>query len=132
MSALHSLLSSLRAPIFQTLHNPTNARMGTKYLRRRLIGPAVASYYPQMVTRNPPNRVLNRASPSNPFHRTEEIKAFERQFEPVGWKEARRSAPTGFLKDPVEEKRVRKVEARRRLGKGPPKKGQGKRSQMKR
>ncbi|WVO17167.1 hypothetical protein L204_104859 [Cryptococcus depauperatus] len=65
--SLHNLLSSLRSPIFQTLSNPSSARMGTKYLRRRLRGPAVVSYYPQLTFPFPKLSKLNKNVPSNPF-----------------------------------------------------------------
>ncbi|KAH7106187.1 mitochondrial ribosomal subunit S27-domain-containing protein [Auriculariales sp. MPI-PUGE-AT-0066] len=37
----------LRASIFQTAFNPTNARTGAKYLKRRLRGPSMLQYYPK-------------------------------------------------------------------------------------
>ncbi|EIN09651.1 hypothetical protein PUNSTDRAFT_113081 [Punctularia strigosozonata HHB-11173 SS5] len=40
-------LTRLRCSIFQTSYNPTSARTGAKYLRRRLIGPALLKYYPE-------------------------------------------------------------------------------------
>ncbi|KAJ4489967.1 mitochondrial ribosomal subunit S27-domain-containing protein [Lentinula aciculospora] len=39
-------LTKLRCNIFQTVYNPTGIRTGTKYLRARLRGPAMMSYYP--------------------------------------------------------------------------------------
>jgi small subunit ribosomal protein S33 len=37
----------LRARLFNTVFNPTNARQGTKVLRERLRGPSIAAYYPR-------------------------------------------------------------------------------------
>ena len=42
-----SLLTKLRCAIFQTSYNPTSARTGAKYLKRRLRGPSMVSYYPE-------------------------------------------------------------------------------------
>ncbi|KIK68294.1 hypothetical protein GYMLUDRAFT_68165 [Collybiopsis luxurians FD-317 M1] len=39
-------LTKLRCSIFQTIYNPTGIRTGAKYLRARLRGPAMMSYYP--------------------------------------------------------------------------------------
>ena len=44
--SLLSSLTQLRCSIFQTAYNPTSARSGAKYLRARLRGPSLASYYP--------------------------------------------------------------------------------------
>lgn len=70
-SSLHHLLSSLRSPIFNTSHNPTNARTGAKYLKRRLKGPSAINYYPtpinlkKMNSKNPFNRYANWEGISN-------------------------------------------------------------------
>nr|ODN92270.1 hypothetical protein L204_05369 [Cryptococcus depauperatus CBS 7855] len=154
--SLHNLLSSLRSPIFQTLSNPSSARMGTKYLRRRLRGPAVVSYYPQLTFPFPKLSKLNKNVPSNPFagwdgkslptvlrngkgrvvmenvewkNEGAMFKASEVVEE--GFKEVPRRKGLGWLEDPLEQKRLANVARKRRFGKGPPKKGQGKRSQMK-
>ena len=42
---VHNLLNSVRSPIFLTNYNPTNARLGNKYIRRALVGPAMNKYY---------------------------------------------------------------------------------------
>ncbi|KAF8888227.1 mitochondrial ribosomal subunit S27-domain-containing protein [Infundibulicybe gibba] len=42
-------LTKLRCSIFQTAYNPTGLRTGAKYLRARLRGPAMVSYYPAEV-----------------------------------------------------------------------------------
>ncbi|KAH8833589.1 mitochondrial ribosomal subunit S27-domain-containing protein [Flagelloscypha sp. PMI_526] len=39
-------LEQLRCQVFQTSYNPTGIRTGAKYLRRRMRGPALLSYYP--------------------------------------------------------------------------------------
>ncbi|ODO01486.1 hypothetical protein I350_06306 [Cryptococcus amylolentus CBS 6273] len=153
---LHNLLSSLRSPIFQTISNPTSARMGTKYLRKRLRGPSVASYYPQLTNPYPKLSLLNKNIPSNPFagwdgnplpsaikNRKGKVLLDNIQWKNAGsmlraselvdngFAEVERRKGTGWLENPVEQRRVARVARRRRLGKGPPKKGQGKRSQMK-
>ncbi|KAB8627262.1 hypothetical protein FH972_026095 [Carpinus fangiana] len=43
---MHELLK-LQASLFNHSFNPSNARTGNSVLRERLIGPAVASYYPK-------------------------------------------------------------------------------------
>ncbi|KAK8849732.1 hypothetical protein IAR55_005067 [Kwoniella newhampshirensis] len=153
---LHNLLSSLRSPIFQTLSNPTSSRMGTKYLRRRLRGPSIATYYPQLTNPFPKLSLLNRNLPSNPFAGWDgqrlptEVRnrrgkvvldnitwkgegSMLRSNELVddGLKEVERKRGLGWLEDGVEQRRLIRVGRRRRFGKGPPKKGQGRRSQMK-
>jgi len=47
-SRLTALLK-LRSSIFQTAWNPTGIRTGAKYVRRKLVGPAMASYYPTRI-----------------------------------------------------------------------------------
>jgi small subunit ribosomal protein S33 len=39
--------------IFNTIFNPTSARLGNKILRQRLRGPALAAYYPRRVATFP-------------------------------------------------------------------------------
>ena len=43
-------LTRLRCEIFQTAYNPTSVRTGAKYLRARLRGPSMISYYPKQLT----------------------------------------------------------------------------------
>ncbi|EJU05850.1 hypothetical protein DACRYDRAFT_62542 [Dacryopinax primogenitus] len=42
-------LARLRSTIFDTSYNPSSARTGAKYIRRRLLGPAMVRYYPQKI-----------------------------------------------------------------------------------
>ncbi|KAI8049763.1 hypothetical protein BDF22DRAFT_746025 [Syncephalis plumigaleata] len=70
-------LTQLTARVFGHVHNPMGIRTGNKILRKRLLGPTFAAYYPKE------------------FGRT-----------------------------------AGRVERRRRRGKGPPKKGQGKRAKL--
>jgi small subunit ribosomal protein S33 len=42
-----SSLTKLRCAIFQTSYNPSSIRTGAKYLKRRLRGPSLISYYPE-------------------------------------------------------------------------------------
>lgn len=146
---LHNLLSSLRSPIFNTISNPTSARMGTKYLRRRLRGPTVASYYPQLTNPFPKLSLLNKNIPENPFAgwdgsklpsviKTKKGKvlyeniewqnegAMLRKDEVVerGFEEVARRKGLGWLEDPIEQKRIVRVARKKRFGKGPPKKGE--------
>ncbi|KAK6908882.1 hypothetical protein L486_01473 [Kwoniella mangroviensis CBS 10435] len=154
---LHNLLSSLRSPIFQTLSNPTSSRMGTKYLRRRLRGPSIASYYPQLTNPFPSISALNRTHPSNPFAgwqgnplpssltttnsgkvimenpvwKNEGNMLRNSELVDEGFEEVTRKRGLGWLADGNEVKRAERVRMRKAAGKGPPKKGQGRRSQMK-
>jgi small subunit ribosomal protein S33 len=43
-------LTRLRCSIFQTSYNPTSVRTGAKYLKARLRGPSMISYYPQTLS----------------------------------------------------------------------------------
>lgn len=43
-------LTRLRCEIFQTAYNPTSVRTGAKYLRARLRGPSMLTYYPPEVS----------------------------------------------------------------------------------
>ncbi|WWC92876.1 uncharacterized protein L201_007838 [Kwoniella dendrophila CBS 6074] len=158
MSAnLHNLLSSLRSPIFQTLSNPTSSRMGTKYLRKRLRGPSIATYYPQLTNPFPSISALNKIHPSNPFSGWQGNKLPSELITPEsgkiimkdviwknegnmlrnselvdeGFEEVSRKRGLGWLADSKEVKRSERVKLRKSAGKGPPKKGHGRRSQMK-
>ncbi|KAI0029001.1 mitochondrial ribosomal subunit S27-domain-containing protein, partial [Vararia minispora EC-137] len=51
-------LAHLRAQLFQTAWNPLSLRTGAKYLRRRLVGPAMVDYYPQRWNMAMVNRLL--------------------------------------------------------------------------
>lgn len=44
---LTSVHRQARCQVFATVFNPTGVRQGTKVLRQRLKGPAVAAYYPR-------------------------------------------------------------------------------------
>jgi hypothetical protein len=44
-----TLPSQVQCRIFNTVFNPTGQRLGTKILRQRLKGPALAAYYPRKV-----------------------------------------------------------------------------------
>ncbi|KAH6913924.1 mitochondrial ribosomal subunit S27-domain-containing protein [Coprinopsis sp. MPI-PUGE-AT-0042] len=43
-------LTRLRCEIFQTTYNPQAVRTGAKYLKRKLQGPAITSYYPSRLS----------------------------------------------------------------------------------
>lgn len=63
MASIHSTVSALRSQIFNTIHNPTNARTGAKYLRRPLRGAAITKYYPKL----PKLATLNAQIGSNEY-----------------------------------------------------------------
>ncbi|KAF2086903.1 hypothetical protein K490DRAFT_57373 [Saccharata proteae CBS 121410] len=42
-------LMKVQSRIFNTVFNPTQARLGTKILRQRLKGPILAAYYPRRI-----------------------------------------------------------------------------------
>jgi hypothetical protein len=149
-SNLPNILSSLRSSIFQTLSNPTSARTGSKYLRRRLVGPSLIKYYPKL----PSLRVLNSATPFNPYANWEGLPAglFQQRavakdgtpgqtdkwgemswrsreqmlVDPVekGWQEVTRVRGAGWVDDARERLRAEEVQVKRAAGKGPPKKGE--------
>lgn len=137
---LPSLLSSLRSPIFQTQHNPLSLRLGTKYLRRRLRGPSMLTYYPEVPClrrfnlQNPHNKFANwqglkpailPASGKGEGGRAWKAKALMgKEVIEEGFEEMIRVKGAGWLWDEKEDARVTKVARRRRIGKGPPKKGQ--------
>lgn len=70
-SKIPTVLSELRSGIFGTAHNPSNARTGAKYLRRRLKGPSAVAYYPKTLrlatinAETPWNRFANWEGDSN-------------------------------------------------------------------
>jgi hypothetical protein len=63
MASVHKTVSAIRSQVFNTIHNPTNARTGAKYLRRPLRGAAVVKYYPTL----PKLATLNSRLPNNPY-----------------------------------------------------------------
>ncbi|KAK4684970.1 small subunit ribosomal protein S33, partial [Tremellales sp. Uapishka_1] len=132
-TSLPTLLSQIRSPIFQTLPNPQNLRTGTKYLRRRLRGPSVAAYYPTL----PKLASLNSLHPSNKYAGWQGLSVANahaligNDVVEAGFVEVERREGAGWLEDEEERVRSQEVIARRKMGRGPPKKGQGKRSQMK-
>ncbi|KAL1409137.1 hypothetical protein Q8F55_005964 [Vanrija albida] len=148
---LTSLLSSLRAPIFNTAAVASNARTGAKYLRKRLRGPSVLNYVPTF----PRLKDLNRITASNKYAGWDGLATPEQPgglyqlpkhlLVPDGFEEIPRLAKpgprikgqeanlklAGWVEDYTEYVRFEDVGKRRARGKGAPKKGQGKRSQLK-
>ncbi|VDB85176.1 unnamed protein product [Peniophora sp. CBMAI 1063] len=51
-------VARMRATIFQTAYNPTSLRTGAKYLRRRLQGASMQTYYPDRISIAQVNRSL--------------------------------------------------------------------------
>ncbi|ODQ55788.1 hypothetical protein SAICODRAFT_63762 [Saitoella complicata NRRL Y-17804] len=111
MKRLHALQKSA-SQIFMTTFNPTNARTGNKILRQRLKGPTVSDYY-----------VRTNIT----------VAKFVRDFNKMraGMIENGTVDERGIgnpMVNLAEEQRIKENEVRRRRGKGPPKKGQGKRA----
>ena len=63
MASIHNTVSAIRSQIFNTIHNPTNARTGAKYLRKPLRGSAIVKYYPKL----PKLATLNSQLPNNKY-----------------------------------------------------------------
>lgn len=63
MASIHNTVSAIRSQIFNTIHNPTNARTGAKYLRKPLRGSATVKYYPKL----PKLATLNSQLPNNKY-----------------------------------------------------------------
>ncbi|CAH7685702.1 hypothetical protein BY996DRAFT_24692 [Phakopsora pachyrhizi] len=106
-------LSRVQSKIFETSFNPTNLRTGEKYLTKKLRGPLMKDYYPPIrpVDWKALNSILVRTA------KAEGITGRDLEF----WK----------LPDLREEKRLDRVAYNKKRGKGPPKKGEGRRSQLK-
>jgi len=64
-----STLFQTQCRIFDTIYNPTRARLGNKILRQRLKGPALAAYYPRRLATI---QTLERAYPGYEFANEEE------------------------------------------------------------
>ncbi|PWN25064.1 hypothetical protein BDZ90DRAFT_76289 [Jaminaea rosea] len=99
-SPLRHLLT-LRSRIFQHTpppppHAPGGLRTGAKLLKRPLVGPSMLNYYP------PSLRLRSLGLFENPGGEGERF----------------------FLQDAKEVQRLKDVERKKRLGKGPPKKGE--------
>ncbi|WOO82601.1 uncharacterized protein LOC62_04G006081 [Vanrija pseudolonga] len=147
---LTTLLSSLRAPIFNTAAVASNARTGAKYLRKRLRGPSVLNYIPTF----PRLKDLNSTHVSNKYagweglsgpdqpgglyqlpksmvcaEGYEEVERREKPGPPI--KQRAVVKPAGWVESDAEYTRFDDVAKKRARGKGAPKKGQGRRSQLK-
>ncbi|ORX37682.1 hypothetical protein BD324DRAFT_650237 [Kockovaella imperatae] len=48
---IHNVLNQMRSKIFMTAYNPTGARQGTKYLRKKPMGQKFLEYYPDTIIR---------------------------------------------------------------------------------
>ncbi|ORY34703.1 hypothetical protein BCR39DRAFT_514053 [Naematelia encephala] len=146
--ALHNLLSSLRAPIFNTHHNPTNARLGTKHLRRPLRSLARLDWYPAPLN----YRRLNGLTPFNNYFAKipglssiqgkgwgnepvdrDRSTSIQNPFRGDGGEDETtipRVHGAGWLWDEKEDYRIQYNLRRAKVGKVKPKKGFGRRSQM--
>lgn len=139
MSGIHNAISAIRSQVFNTIHNPTNARTGAKYLRRPLRGPAMTKYYPKL-----PNLArLNAQIASNKYANwagassgslgegskasgrvaARQLGTVEEFVGSAGMEEVERRPGAGWLQDERERVRRTEVEIKHALGKGPPKKG---------
>lgn len=143
---LSQLLSKLRAPIFNTIPATSNARTGTKYLRRRLRGPAVLNYHP--MTSMPNIKTVTANTPWNKYYGWDGAVRCDADKRPSyhlppdqvvapGWTEVTRKpapgtmalppkarTPSKWLVNPREYTRFEDVQRRLKIGKGPPKKGE--------
>jgi hypothetical protein len=135
--SLTGLLAQIRAPIFNTLAPATNARTGTKYLRRRLRGPAMLAYVrkptslPALNAFVKWNKYAGWDRPDRPdgkpnYHLPPD------EAVPAGFLEIPRHAkpgtankPNGWIESGREMERFDDVARRRKMGKGPVKKGTG-------
>ncbi|UZJ53396.1 hypothetical protein CBS101457_002716 [Exobasidium rhododendri] len=106
-------LAEARSKIFSTTPPPPvgqpSLRTGAKILRKRLVGPSMLKYYTPTVN----------------------LRSFAASFPELN----RLDPETGRIKsgliDPAEVQRLKDVEKKKAIGKGPPKKGQGRRALMK-
>ncbi|OAV92210.1 hypothetical protein PTTG_03276 [Puccinia triticina 1-1 BBBD Race 1] len=106
-------LAKAQSTVFQTPFNPRDIRTGDRYLTKKLKGPLLQTYYP-------PVRPVNFKQLNQIFVQTAKANGVTgRDLE--YWK----------LPDLREEKRLERVAYNRKRGKGPPKKGEGRRSQLK-
>jgi small subunit ribosomal protein S33 len=133
---IHQVLSSIRSSVFLNVHNPTGARLGTKYLRKGLAGPALLNYYSKPVPKPAAlDRQFNhhvRQSEAAFLKSGGDVREIER------WKREGQVAPgyiaapnlpqaqnaKGIFWDEREDARLRFVERRQRLGKGTTPKGE--------
>jgi hypothetical protein len=144
-SKIPTVLSELRSGIFGTAHNPSNARTGAKYLRRRLKGPSAVAYYPKTLRL----ATINAETPWNRFANWEGTWAVAQGAETQEgeearpriwaaqmnqlsadqvvpgprWTEVERQPGAGWVHDEKERVRMEEVELKRAMGRGPPKKG---------
>lgn len=131
---LTTMLSALRAPIFNTVAVENNARTGTKYLRRRLRGPGVMNYIRTPVSIPALNRnvkwnkyagwdTLERPDGKPNYHLPPDqavlpgFVEIERNLKPGSTK------PAGWIESASEAVRFDDVMRKRKMGKGPVKKG---------
>ncbi|TXT10581.1 hypothetical protein VHUM_02086 [Vanrija humicola] len=138
---LTTLLSTLRAPIFNTAVVSSNARTGAKYLRKRLRGPSVLNYipvFPRLRDLNSPTSKYagwqGDATPEQPggLYQLPKHMVVADGFEEIG----RREKPgppikqravvkkAGWLESEAEYTRFDDIAKRRARGKGAPPKGE--------
>lgn len=135
-TTLQSTLSAIRSNVFLSTHNPTGARLGLKYLRRNITGPDMLKWYPKPVPK--PSALDGIANSA--IRRKEEayLRAGGERQALDTWKAEGQIAagygavpklPQAILHDGAfwslrEDRRLRYVDRRKRIGKGTPKKGE--------
>lgn len=112
---LHALAEA-RARIFQStpprpLGESPSIRTGAKFLRKRLVGPSMLAYYPPTISLKPLNKALY--GPGGPRHGET-------------WQAPDGTTRTGLIKL-KELQRLKDIEHKKAVGKGPPKKGKRRR-----
>lgn len=133
---LHQTLSLVRSQVFQTVYNPTGARIGTKYLRNALKGPRITTYYLEptpapkkfnTLLKEREKRLEEKWLSRGGDKREAERWRLEEQIAP-GYAEVMNKPEAwgveGPMWDPREEYRKSKIEFRKSIGKGRPAKGE--------
>ncbi|KAK0525749.1 mitochondral 37S ribosomal protein S27 [Tilletia horrida] len=110
-------LRDLRTTLFEQTHNPLRARTGAKFLRAPLVGPRITQYYPPQLSLGEVRRFL--LDPAR-------LQELDEQDRVGAYMVSRR-----MVLSPYEVQRLEDVARRKALGKGPPKKGEGRRAAMK-
>jgi hypothetical protein len=133
---LHQTLSLVRSQVFQTVYNPTGARIGTKYIRKALKGPRITNYYLEptpspkkfnTLLKETEKRLEEKWVSRGGDKREAERWRLDEQIAP-GYVEVMNKPEAwgveGPMWDPREEYRKSKIEFRKSIGKGRPAKGE--------
>ncbi|KAI7955638.1 hypothetical protein MJO29_007037 [Puccinia striiformis f. sp. tritici] len=141
-------LSKVQSTVFQTPYNPQNLRMGDRYLTKKLKGPIFQAYYPPIrpVNFKRLNQIFVRTAKANgvtgrdlEYWKLPDLREEKRHvadliyhhhpFLPPIIESAMLILIFLILSYPYH--RLDRVAYNRKRGKGPPKKGEGRRSQLK-